>query len=166
MLNSFFFVFLWLGLAIRSGNLVPFAFPSIGTLTSSLRLSYGSALLCADHILVVSVWCAVWKALVSEEITTDDVRAMDLLSFRIVNEIEGMLQKKSLTPEVFNSVMADMKFEVTLRTFFLFAGRCSFVADYLLDRWCLSMCFCVCVCRCTVLMVWCSLWCRTATTSA
>jgi len=73
----------FIGLAIRSGNLVPFAFPSI-----------------------------VWKALVSEEITTDDVRAMDLLSFRIVNEIETMLSKKSLTPEVFNSVMADMKFEV------------------------------------------------------
>jgi hypothetical protein len=71
------------GLALRTGNLLPFAWPSI-----------------------------VWKHLVSEEVTTDDVRAMDLLSFRIVHDIEALLKKKDLTPEVFNSIMSDMKFEV------------------------------------------------------
>jgi hypothetical protein len=37
---------------------------------------------------------------------------MDLLSFRIVNEIEALLTRKDMTPAVFNDVMADLKFEV------------------------------------------------------
>jgi len=49
----------------------------------------------------------VWKHLVSDPITPDDVRAKDLLSFHIVSEIEWLLNKKSITPDAFDSVMAE-----------------------------------------------------------
>jgi len=54
----------------------------------------------------------VWKHLVSDPITPDDVRAIDLLSFQIVSDIQALLNKKSITQDAFDSVMAERKFEV------------------------------------------------------
>jgi len=54
----------------------------------------------------------VWKHLVREQITQDDVRSIDLLSFQIISDIQALEQKAGLTPDVFDSVMADMKFVV------------------------------------------------------
>jgi len=72
-----------MGLAIRTGHLLPFNFPS-----------------------------AVWKHLVADDITSDDVRAIDLMSFQIVTEIDGLLNDKKMTPKDFDDTMKDRSFAV------------------------------------------------------
>jgi hypothetical protein len=71
-----------MGLAIRTQNLLPFRLPSI-----------------------------VWKGLLKDEATEDDIRAHDLLSFRIVNDIQAALEKGN--KEVFDSGMQSIKFTVS-----------------------------------------------------
>jgi len=73
-----------MGLAMRSGNLLPFNFPSI-----------------------------VWKVLVNDVVTVEDVTAIDALSFQIVTEIKQLVGRKvGLTADAFDTVMADRTFEV------------------------------------------------------
>lgn len=87
VLNGFELVGQLMGLAIRSGSLIPVNFPSI-----------------------------VWKALVGEEITAVDVTSIDLLSFQITDEIRRIIKLKKTTAVAggsgFNLVMSDQKFEV------------------------------------------------------
>jgi hypothetical protein len=54
----------------------------------------------------------VWKQLVGDEVTVADVAAIDLLSFRVVDEIRGLLRNKKMSSDAFDSVMSDRKFEV------------------------------------------------------
>jgi len=77
------FVGALMGLALRTRSLVALNFPSI-----------------------------VWKHLVSDEITEEDVRAIDLLSFQFVDQIKGMDKKAGVTEEVFDAQFSDMKIEV------------------------------------------------------
>ncbi len=46
----------------------------------------------------------------SDDITTDDVRAIDLLSFTILDDINNRLTQSNQTPEMFDAVMSDIKF--------------------------------------------------------
>ncbi len=87
ILSGFELVGMLMGLALRSGNLLALNLPSI-----------------------------VWKGLCGDEITVDDVRAIDLLSFQIVHEIQGHLSQAA-SADVFDlamsrSGMADRRFEV------------------------------------------------------
>src|SRR5262249_7289587 len=43
----------------------------------------------------------IWKALVNAEITADDVRSIDVLSFKILDDIAKM-SKQKVAPETFN----------------------------------------------------------------
>jgi len=72
-----------MGLAIRTGHLIPLNFPSI-----------------------------VWKQLVSDEVTNEDVKAIDVMSFQIVSEIETLLTNTKTTAEVFDEAMKDRTFSV------------------------------------------------------
>jgi hypothetical protein len=83
-LSAYEFVGQFIGLAIRSANLIPFSFPSI-----------------------------IWKGLVGDEITEDDIRAHDLLSYRIVLDTQKLLKQVQGDKEVFNRGMETVKFVVS-----------------------------------------------------
>jgi E3 ubiquitin-protein ligase HERC2 len=75
-----------MGLAVRTQGYMPFDLPSI-----------------------------VWKALVSADITTDDVRAIDLLSFKILDDIRTRTDPATgdaAEPALFDQVFADVRFQV------------------------------------------------------
>jgi len=72
-----------MGLAMRSGGLLNMNFPSL-----------------------------VWKHLVSQTVTHDDIRAVDLLSFQIVDDMRAMAEQPGITDSVFDTAMAEVKFEV------------------------------------------------------
>eukprot|EP00455_Lapot_gusevi_P053294 TRINITY_DN828_c0_g1_i5.p1 TRINITY_DN828_c0_g1~~TRINITY_DN828_c0_g1_i5.p1 ORF type:complete len:366 (+),score=177.15 TRINITY_DN828_c0_g1_i5:90-1100(+) len=69
-----------MGLAIRTQNLLPLNLPSL-----------------------------VWKQLVCDPITLDDVKAVDLLSYQLWHDITH----SNVAPEMFDYQMDDVKFEVT-----------------------------------------------------
>lgn len=82
-LSAYEFLGRLMGLAMRSGNLLALNFPSV-----------------------------IWKHLSSQPITHDDIRAIDLLSFQIVDDMREMASSPGITDSVFDSAMADVRFEV------------------------------------------------------
>lgn len=76
-LHAYEFIGQMMGVALRSQNYIPFNLPSI-----------------------------VWKSLVGTEVTQEDVRLIDLLSFNILTEIRNLSEQKDITPEGFDSSMS------------------------------------------------------------
>ncbi len=77
-LAAYNFVGQLLGLAIRSQNLLPLNWPSL-----------------------------VWKQLVNDPVTLDDLKKCDVLTFQLLGTM-----KKSMAPELFDIEMDDVRFEV------------------------------------------------------
>jgi hypothetical protein len=65
----------------------------------------------AHGLCCLSPCSIVWKVLVNDEVTDEDVEAIDALSFRTCAAIE-QLEKSGVSQDSFNSKMADVKFEV------------------------------------------------------
>eukprot|EP00455_Lapot_gusevi_P019599 TRINITY_DN2092_c0_g3_i1.p1 TRINITY_DN2092_c0_g3~~TRINITY_DN2092_c0_g3_i1.p1 ORF type:complete len:1184 (-),score=414.41 TRINITY_DN2092_c0_g3_i1:81-3632(-) len=80
-LQAYEFVGQLMGLAIRTQNLLPFQLPSI-----------------------------VWKALVGETITLEDVRAIDTLSYDFIDDVRQ--KGEEYPPDQFDYLMGEVKFEV------------------------------------------------------
>eukprot|EP00455_Lapot_gusevi_P053295 TRINITY_DN828_c0_g1_i6.p1 TRINITY_DN828_c0_g1~~TRINITY_DN828_c0_g1_i6.p1 ORF type:complete len:913 (+),score=475.06 TRINITY_DN828_c0_g1_i6:344-2740(+) len=79
-LSAYEFLGQLMGLAIRSQNLLPLSLPPL-----------------------------VWKLLVGESLVLEDIRAVDLLSYQLYQDISN----STVPPEMFEYEMEDVKFEVT-----------------------------------------------------
>jgi len=80
-LAMFEFLGKMMGLAIRSRELLNLDFPSI-----------------------------IWKGLIGDEITEQDVLDIDRLSFKIIDDMHTLINVKKVSREDFNSMMADTTF--------------------------------------------------------
>jgi len=63
-------------------------------------------------LLALNFPSVLWKHLVSQPVTHDDIRAIDLLSFQIIDDIREMANQPGITDSVFDTAMADVKFIV------------------------------------------------------
>jgi len=54
----------------------------------------------------------VWKPLVNDEVTEEDVKAIDILSFKVLEEMEKTASNPMISPEMFDEYM-DFKFTTT-----------------------------------------------------
>jgi len=84
-LSAYEFLGRLMGMAMRSGGLLALNFPSL-----------------------------LWKHIVSQPVTQEDIRAIDLLSFQIIDDIKAMASQPGISDSVFDSQMADanVRFEV------------------------------------------------------
>ncbi|CAF0746684.1 unnamed protein product [Adineta ricciae] len=70
------------------------------------------------HYLDIKFAHLVWKQLLKEEITVEDIEAIDIQSFRIINEMEKNIETMRLTEtdndmgSMFSSIMSELRFDV------------------------------------------------------
>ena len=53
----------------------------------------------------------LWKRLVSQEVNESDVLAIDILSFKIIDQLEALRSSPDITPELLESI--DQRFVVS-----------------------------------------------------